>query len=74
VEKPDPRIFHLALERMQTSAETAVYIGDVPSVDIAGARAAGVAPVLLDRHDLYADVDERRLSSIRGLPALLGSR
>ena len=74
VEKPDPRIFHLALERMTASAETAVYIGDVPSVDIVGARAAGVAPVLLDRHDLYVDVDERRLSSIRGLPALLDSR
>jgi putative hydrolase of the HAD superfamily len=71
VEKPDPRIFHLALAKMKAVAETAVYVGDVPSVDIAGARSAGLAAILLDRHELYTDVDERRLSSIRDLPALL---
>lgn len=71
VEKPDPRIFHIAMERMSVASETAVFLGDVPSVDVAGARAAGLTPLLLDRHDLYADVDAPRLRSIRDLPERL---
>jgi putative hydrolase of the HAD superfamily len=71
VEKPDPRIFGIALERMGLRAEATVFLGDMPSVDVAGARAAGVAPILLDRHDVYPDVEAPRLRSIEELPALL---
>ena len=73
VEKPDPAIFRIALERMGLQAETTVFVGDVPSVDVAGARAAGLAPILLDRHDLYRDVTVPRLRSITELPAFLSS-
>lgn len=72
IEKPDPAIFRIALERMGGSPESAVFLGDVPSVDVEGARAAGIAPVLLDRHDLYADVDAPRLRSIEEFEAWLG--
>jgi HAD superfamily hydrolase (TIGR01509 family) len=48
VEKPDPRIFRLALERAQVSPEGAVYVGDLYSVDVVGARRAGLGAVLLD--------------------------
>lgn len=68
VEKPDPQIFRIAMERMSVTPETAVFLGDVPSVDIAGARAAGLRPVLLDRHDLYTSIDVPRLRSIVELP------
>lgn len=71
VEKPDPAIFEIALERMELRAEGAIFVGDVPSIDVVGARAAGVAPVLLDRHDLCPDADVPRLRSITELPALL---
>ncbi len=71
VEKPDPEIFRIALRELQMPAETAVYLGDVPAVDVVGAAAAGVAPILLDRHDLYADVAAPRLRAIEELPALL---
>jgi putative hydrolase of the HAD superfamily len=71
VEKPDPRIFHIALERMGVVAETAVFLGDVPAVDVAGARAAGLTALLLDRHDLYAETVATRMASIRELPELL---
>jgi putative hydrolase of the HAD superfamily len=74
VEKPDPQIFNIALQRMNVSAETAIFVGDVPSVDVVGAREAGLIPLLLDRHDLYADSSEHRISSIRELPTLLGPR
>jgi putative hydrolase of the HAD superfamily len=74
VEKPDPAIFRIALERMSAVAEGTVFIGDVPSVDVAGARAAGLTAVLLDRHDLYATVDAPRLRSIAELPGWLAAR
>jgi FMN phosphatase YigB (HAD superfamily) len=48
VEKPDPRIFRLALERAGVGPDEAVYVGDLYSVDIRGARAAGIEAVLLD--------------------------
>lgn len=42
-EKPDPAIFHLALERLGVPACRALHIGDRDDTDRAGARAAGVA-------------------------------
>jgi putative hydrolase of the HAD superfamily len=59
------------MERMSISPDTAVYLGDVPAVDVAGARAAGLTPVLLDRHDLYVSTDVPRLRSIAELPGWL---
>jgi HAD superfamily hydrolase (TIGR01509 family) len=43
--KPDPAIFHIALERLAVPAHCAVMLGDSWSADVAGARAAGLAPV-----------------------------
>jgi len=71
VEKPDPAIFAIALERLGVGADAAVFVGDVPAVDVTGARAAGLRPILLDRHDLYQGVDAPRLRSIGELPAFL---
>jgi len=48
VEKPDPAIFRLALDRAGVAAEEAAYVGDLYSVDVLGARAAGIEAVLLD--------------------------
>ncbi|HEX4825064.1 MAG TPA: HAD family hydrolase [Candidatus Polarisedimenticolaceae bacterium] len=73
VEKPDPKIFHIALERLKAPAETALFLGDVPAVDVAGAEAAGLRAVLLDRHDLYADATARRVTSIRDFPGMVQS-
>jgi putative hydrolase of the HAD superfamily len=42
VSKPDPQIFRRALERLNTNAAHAVFVGDHPEVDVAGARAAGM--------------------------------
>ncbi len=71
VEKPDPEIFRIAMERMSVAPENAVFLGDVPAVDVAGARAAGMTAVLLDRHDLYGAIDVPRLRSIAELPGWL---
>ena len=48
VEKPDPRIFQRALERAAARPDEAAYIGDLYSIDVRGARLAGIRPVLLD--------------------------
>lgn len=48
VEKPDPRIFQLALGRAGVAADQAAYIGDLYSVDVVGARRVGMRAVLMD--------------------------
>jgi len=73
MEKPDPEIFRIALARLGAEAERTIHVGDVPSVDVAGARAAGIVPVLLDRHELYDGVAARRIRSLAELPDLLES-
>jgi putative hydrolase of the HAD superfamily len=57
VEKPDPRIFQMALERAGVGPAEAVYIGDLYSIDVVGSRAAGLDAVLLDPAGLWAHVD-----------------
>lgn len=49
VEKPDPRIFELAVNRLEIAAENAVMIGDSPSSDVAGAAAVGAAVIQIGR-------------------------
>ena len=46
-EKPDPRIFEAALAALRVRAEESLYVGDLYEVDVVGARAAGIEPVLL---------------------------
>ena len=71
VEKPDPRFFHIALERTGSDAETTVHVGDLYFVDVVGARAAGIQPVLLDVCGLYEGCDCPRVGSLGGLIDLL---
>jgi len=72
VEKPDPRFFQLALDRVGATADTTLHIGDLFHVDVVGARAAGITPVLLDVADLYGDADCLRVRSLPALVDLLG--
>ncbi|MEA2307364.1 MAG: hypothetical protein QOH43_4644 [Solirubrobacteraceae bacterium] len=47
--KPDPAIFARALEVAGVGPEAALHAGDSVEADVAGARAAGITPVLVDR-------------------------
>lgn len=47
--KPDPRIFAIALGRIGVSAADALHVGDSESADIAGAQAAGLRAILIQR-------------------------
>ncbi len=57
VEKPDPRIFHLGLRDAGVEPEQAVYVGDLYSVDVLGARAAGLEGILLDPRGFWGPRD-----------------
>jgi len=70
-EKPDRRLFDVALERLGSKSETTIHVGDIYHVDVVGARAAGMTPVLIDEADLYPEADCHRIASIAELPALL---
>lgn len=71
VEKPDRRFFHIALARTGASASTTIHVGDLYHVDVVGARAAGIQPVLLDVGDLYPDCDCPRVRSLAALVEFL---
>jgi putative hydrolase of the HAD superfamily len=45
VSKPDAKIFYRAVERLNVTAAHAVFVGDHPDVDIAGARSAGMRAI-----------------------------
>ena len=45
ISKPHPEIFHRALERLNANPAHAVFVGDHPEVDMAGARAAGIRSI-----------------------------
>lgn len=47
--KPAPELFEFALARSGASAEEALHVGDAPHLDVAGALAAGIQPVLIRR-------------------------
>ncbi len=48
VEKPDPRIFRIALDRFGVPPARALHLGDNFATDVLGARAAGVRVALVD--------------------------
>lgn len=45
IRKPDPLIFQRALDRLGIAANEAVYVGDNPIADIAGAQAIGIKAI-----------------------------
>lgn len=67
VEKPDPRIFGIALARVGGRAGEAAHVGDMYHIDVVGARAAGVLPVLIDPLDLQPAADCTRVRSLTEL-------
>jgi len=64
VAKPDPRIFHIALERLGIAPHEARFAGDIYSIDMVGARAAGIEAALIDQHDRYHWVDHRKIRHV----------
>jgi putative hydrolase of the HAD superfamily len=77
--KPDPRIFKLALDQLQVAPEHAWHIGDNLATDVAGAQAAGVTSVWLNRRsterkkdDPAPDIEIASLAELAGLLSIAG--
>lgn len=64
IEKPDARIFKIALARSGAGASTTLHCGDLYEIDVVGARAAGLPAVLLDTAGLYGSADCPRVRSL----------
>lgn len=50
VRKPDPEIFQLGLDAVDTPAERTVMVGDYATADVCGAERAGIRAVHIDPH------------------------
>ena len=69
--KPDPRIFEAALDLLGLKAEQVWYVGDMPAIDVIGARRAGIRPFLMDPLGLHLDASYERVPSLAALAELI---
>jgi len=71
VEKPDPRIFEIALESLEWDHADTIYLGDIFYIDVWGANQAGLGAIHLDKMGLYKGWEGERIPSLRELPEWL---
>lgn len=71
VDKPDPRIFQVALDALGARPPEAVFVGDDLRTDIGGASAVGCRAVLIDRRGRHPDHVGERIESLDELLPLL---
>jgi len=68
LEKPDAAIFQTALDQLGVDAAAAMHVGDNQSADVAGARAAGLTAVWIDRIGAETTSDpDHTITDLRGL-------
>ena len=70
VGKPHPAIFAHALSALGVPPARALHCGDHPEFDCAGARAAGLRGVLIDRSDAHPGARCPRIRSLAELASL----
>jgi putative hydrolase of the HAD superfamily len=73
VMKPDPRIFQAAIDLLGLDPNQVWYVGDMPAIDVVGARRAGIRPYLMDPLGLHFDADYERISSLTALAELIAT-
>lgn len=70
LEKPHPDLFLTAVARLSGSPERTLHVGDTPELDGAGARAAGIASILVDRTGRLAR-EQEALPDLTAIPAIV---
>ncbi len=73
VEKPDPRIFEIGLERIGATAAEVVYVGNSFEADVLGARGAGIVPIHADYERTSPAGSHLKIADLADLPKLLAS-
>jgi HAD superfamily hydrolase (TIGR01549 family) len=71
IEKPDERIYRLALARAGVEASESVYVGDNPEFDVDPPASLGMFPVLVDRRERFPRHPGARIHDLRDLRSLL---
>ena len=70
-DKPNQRIFHMALEKLKVSPDEVVMVGNTMSTDIFGGNRVGMQTVLLQPNKQYEPSDwEKPDHTIRSLKEL----
>ncbi len=69
-QKPDPRLFRIAAERMQVAGREILHVGDRIE-DVEGARAAGFSAALLVRDGKQVAVDALVIANLREVLSLV---
>ncbi len=69
--KPAPEIFHHTLEKLGTTASSAIYVGDNYEADYRGATGAGMSALLIDPLSRAPVPDRDRISSVLELASRL---
>lgn len=69
IEKPDPRLFQIAVEKAGCSIQQLLHVGDSLTNDITGSMAAGIKSVWLNRKrenptDFTADYEITSLAEL----------
>ena len=71
IAKPDPRIFGFGLKAIGLAAQDVLYVGDSVTMDVRGAQAAGLHPVLVDPYGDWPGADWPCIASLAELPMLM---
>jgi len=69
--KDEGVMFGLAVEAARGAGRPAWYVGDNYAMDVLGARAAGLRPILVDRHSTYPAPDCPRVTDLREIADLV---
>jgi putative hydrolase of the HAD superfamily len=76
LEKPDPKIFNQAIDRLGLNPEQVIYIGDIYALDVVGANQAGLSAVHIDPFRFYDETEwpGSHITNITHLPQWLKSQ
>ena len=71
--KPSPEIFEKALEKLDVSAEDAVFVGDTLDADVEGAKKAGMKAIYIERRSQKYVAGACPNQKIKGLSELVAA-
>lgn len=71
VMKPDRRIFEVAIDLLDLEPDRIWYVGDMPAIDVVGARRAGIRPILMDPLGLHFEASYERIPALVDLVELI---
>jgi putative hydrolase of the HAD superfamily len=64
IKKPHPQIFHLALEKAQTTVNKSIMIGDGYEADIVGAQNVGMEVIYFDTNNMPVETNVNQISEL----------